>query len=68
MDLLMEKLEQIERKKNLKYFIYYKKEEKFKLLCIKLPQMSGYLNSSEENKYFLFLIKGNQLLIKYYKI
>lgn len=32
MDLLMEKLEQIERKKNLKYFIYYKKDEKFKLL------------------------------------
>lgn len=32
------------KKKNFKYFISHKNYEQVKLLCIKLPQMSGYLN------------------------
>ena len=55
-------------KKNFKYFIGYKNNEKVYLLCIRHPQMTGYLNGFKENKYMNFLIKDNQLLKKCNKI
>ena len=51
-------------KKDFKYFIGYKNDEKVYLLCIRHPQMTGYLNGFKENKYMNFLIKDNQLLKK----
>lgn len=55
-------------KNYFKYFIGYKNNEKVYLLCIRHPQMTGYLNGFKENKYMNFLIKDNQLLKKCNKI
>ena len=52
-----------------KYFIGYKKDEIIKLLCIILPQMSGYIKYFENGgKSMSFMIKDDSMLNKYNKI
>ena len=51
-------------KKDFKYFIGYKNNNRVKTLCIELPQRDGYLNSFKENKCMSFLTKGDKLLKK----
>ena len=49
-----------------KYFIGYQEDEIVKLLCIILPQMSGYIKYFENGgKNMSFLIKDNELWEKY---
>ena len=49
-----------------KYFIGYQEDEIVKLLCIILPQMSGYIKYFENGgKNVSFLIKDNELWEKY---
>ena len=55
----MKKLKKKEKKKNFKYFIKYKNDEEVKPLCIRFPQMRGYLNGFKENKYMNILIKDD---------
>ena len=55
--------------KGFKYFIGYLKGEIVKLLCIILPQMSGYIKYFENgSKNMSFLIKDDEVLDKYNKI
>ena len=49
-----------------KYFIGYQKGEILKLLCIILPQMSGYIKYFEyRGQNMSFLIKDDKVLEKY---
>ena len=55
--------------KVFKDFIGYQKGEIVKLLCIILPQMSGYIKYFEnEVKNMSFLIKGKEVWEKYEQI
>ena len=55
--------------KGFKYFIGYLKGEIVKLLCIILPQMSGYIKYFENgSKNMYFLIKDDEVWDKYNKI
>lgn len=38
-----------------KFFIGYKNDKEVNLLCKKLPEMDGYVNSFEETKYHVFV-------------
>ena len=48
-------------KKDFKYFIGYKYDNKAKPLWIKLPKMSGYAKYFDETKHINFLIKYREL-------
>ena len=55
--------------KGFKYFIGYQESEIFKLLCIILPQMSGYIKYFENGgKNMSFLIKDDEVWEKYEQI
>ena len=41
-NILVSKKESYSNKKSIKYFIGYNDNDIFRLLCIKLPQMTGY--------------------------
>ena len=52
-----------------KYFIGYQEDEIVKLLCIILPQMSGYIKYFEKGgKNMSFMIKDDNVLDKYNKM
>ena len=52
-----------------KYFVGYKEGEIVKLLCIILPQMSGYIKYFENGgKNMSFMIKDDDVLDKYNEI
>ena len=52
-----------------KHFIGYKEDEIVKLLCIILPQMTGYIKYFENGgKNMSFVIKDDDVLDKYNKI
>ena len=52
-----------------KYFIGYKEGEIVKLLCIILPQMSGYIKYFENGgKNMSFMVKNEDMLDKYNQI
>ena len=75
-DLVLENVDQIvvsgkfkHSDDGLKYFIGYKEGEIVKLLCIILPQMSGYIKYFENGgKNMCFLIKDDNVLDKYNEI
>ena len=51
-----------------KYFIGYNDNDVIKPLCIKLPQMTGYVKSFENNTTMSFKISDKHLLKKYNQI
>ena len=52
-----------------KYFIGYQEDEIVKLLCIILPQISGYIKYFEKGgKNMTFVVKDDNVLDKYNKI
>ena len=55
-------------KNSLKYFIGYNDGDVIRALCIKLPQMSGYVKNFESNKTMSFKVGDNKLLKNYNKI
>ena len=55
-------------KNSLKYFIGYNDDVAIRPLCIKLPQMIGYVKYFDGNKTMSFKIIDNKLLKKYTKI
>ena len=75
-DLVLENVDQIvvsgkfkHSDDGLKYFIGYKEGEIVKLLCIILPQMSGYIKYFENGgKNLSFAIKDDDVLGKYNEI
>ena len=56
------------QKNSLKYFIGYNDDDVVRPLCIKLPQMIGYVKHFDSNKTMSFKVSDNKLLKKYKKI
>ena len=55
-------------KNSLKYFIAYNNDDVITPLCIKLPQMIGYVKNFASYKTMSFKVGDNKLLKKYNKI
>ena len=65
--ILVSKKESYGKKNSLKYFIGYN-DHVIRPLCIKLPQMIGYVKHFDSNKTMSFKVSDNKLLKKYTKI
>ena len=66
--ILVSKKESYGTKNSLKYFIGYNDDDVIRPLCIKLPQMIGYVKCFDSNKTMSFRVNDNKLLKKYNKI
>ena len=66
--ILVSKKESYGTKNSLKYFIGYNDDDITGPLCIKLPQMIGYVKHFDSNKTKSFKVGDNKLLKKYIKI
>ena len=68
-DLDVNKKESYGTKNSLKYFLGYNDDDDFiGPLCIKLPQMIGYVKHFDSNKTMSFKASDNKLLKKYNKV
>ena len=67
-EILVSKKESCGAKNSLKYFIGYNDDDVIRPLCIKLPQMIGYVKHFDSNKTMFFKVGDNKLLKKYNKI
>ena len=56
------------KKSSFKYFLGYNDDDVIRPLCIKLPQMIGYVKHFDSNKAMSFKVNDNKLLKKYTKI
>ena len=65
---LVSKKEPYGRKNSLKCFIRYNDNDIIRLLCIRLPQMTGYARNFDENAAMSFIVKNKLLLKKYIKL
>ena len=63
--ILVSKEEPYGTKYSFKYFIGYNDNDVIRLLCIKLPQMTGYIRKFEGYTTMSFKICNKQLLKKY---
>ena len=66
--ILVSKKESYDTKNSLKYFIGYNDDDVLRPLCIKLPQIIGYVKNFDSNKTMSFKVGDNKLLKKYKKI
>ena len=66
--ILISKEEPYGTKNCFKYFIGYNYDDAIKPLCIKLPQMIGYVRKFEGNTTMSFKINDSKLLKKYNQI
>ena len=66
--ILVSKQESYGTKNSLKYSIGHNDGDFIRPLCIKLPQMIGYVKHFDSNKTMSFKVNGNKLLRKYNKI
>ena len=67
--MLISKKESYGTKNSLKYFIGYNgNDDVVRPLCIKLPQMIGYVKQFDSNKRMSFKVNDNKLLKKYKKV
>ena len=57
--ILVSKKESYGTKSSLKYFIGYNDDDVIRPLCIKLPQMVGYVKHFDSNKTISFKVSGN---------
>ena len=55
-------------KKSFKYFTGYNDNDDIRPLCIRLPQMTGYVKCFDSNKTISFKVIDKKLLKKYTKI
>ena len=62
--ILVSKKESYGIKNSLKYFIGYNDDVIIKPLCIKLPQMVGYVKHFDSNKTMSFKVSDNKFLKK----
>ena len=65
---LVSKEEPYRTKNSFKYFIRYNDNDIIRSLCIKLPQMIGYVRKFEGNTTMSFKTSNKQLLQKYNQI
>ena len=66
--ILVSKKESYGTRNSLKYLIGYNDDDVIRSLCIKLPQMIGYVKHFDSNKTMSFKVSDNMLLRKYSKI
>ena len=67
--ILVSKKESYGKKSSFKYFIGYNDDDDvIRPLCIKLPQMIGYVKYFDSNKAMSFKVTDKKLLKKYTKI
>ena len=66
--ILVSKEEPYGTKNSFKYFIGYNDNDVIRPLCIRLPQMTGYVRKFDENATMSFIVKDKKLLKKYSKI
>ena len=66
--MLVSKKESYGTKNSLKYFIGYNDYDVIRPLCIRLPQMIGYVKYFDSNKTMSFNVNDSKLLKKYNKI
>ena len=66
--ILVSKKEDYDLKKSIKYFIGYNDNNVIRPLCIKLPQMVGYVKCFDSNKTMSFKVSDKKLLKEYTKI
>ena len=67
-DILVSKKESYGTKRSFKYLIGYNDNDIIRPLCVKLPQMTGYVRKFDENAAVSFIVKNKQLFKKYTKI
>ena len=67
-NILVSKKEAYGTKNSFKYFIGYNDNDIIRPLCIRLPQMTGYVRKFNENSTMSFRVKDKQLLKNYNKI
>ena len=67
-DKILVKKNHMVQKNSLKYFIGYNDDDVIRPLCIRLPQMIGYVTCFDSNKAMSFKVSDNKLLKKYNKI
>ena len=69
-NILVSKKESYGTKNSLKYFIGYNDDDDdvIRPLCIRLPQMIGFVKCFDSNKTMSFKVSDNKLLKKYNKI
>ena len=67
-NILVSKKESNGNKNSLKYFIGYNDNDLIRLLCIRLPQMTGYARKFDKNVTMSFIVKVKQLFKNYIKI
>ena len=72
--ILVSKKESYDTKNSLKYFIGYNDDDDgddddgvIRPLCIKLPQIIGYVKHFDSNKTMSFKVSDNKLLKKYHQ-
>ena len=66
--ILLSKKESYGTKNLLKYFVGYNDDDVIRPLCIKFPQMIGYVKNFDSNKTMFVKVGDNKLLKKYNKI
>ena len=67
-NILISKKEACSNKNSLKYFIGYNDNDIIRPLCIRPPQMAGYVKKFNENAKMSFRLTDKQLLKNYNKI
>ena len=67
-NMLVSKKEPCGTKNSFKYFIGYNDNDIIRPLCIRLPQMTGYVRKFNENSTMSFRVEDKQLLKNYNKI
>ena len=60
-NILVSKKEPYGNKNSLKYFIGYNDNGIIRPLCIRLPQMTGYVRKFDENATMSFIVKNKQI-------
>ena len=60
-EILVSKKESFGTKNSSKYFIGYNDDDAIRSLCIKLPQMIGYVKCFDSNKTMSFKVSDNKL-------
>ena len=67
-NILVSKKEAYGTKNSFKYFIGYNDNDIIRPLCIRLPQITGYVRKFNENSFMSFRVKDKQLLKNYNKV
>ena len=66
--ILVSRKESYGKKGSIKYFVGYNDEDVIRPLCVKFPQMVGYVKNFDGNKMMSFRVNNKKMLKKYNKI